>query len=181
MKQLITCFLFLSICSCIPVSIAPNIETDKLIKAKQFKRDLPDDYAFIFEDPKDADEFYRFIDAKYHRKSTDVESNVPITVDKNTYFLSFYEREKTTKTVNLVPVLVDAKRESNGNDPILEELHTSRTGQWYLVLTVNDNDFKDGLHPSYEARDSIIEYLRKLREEYLSTHNYIETYLKGEH
>jgi len=26
--------------------------------AKKFKRSLPRDYAFIFEDPKDANEFY---------------------------------------------------------------------------------------------------------------------------
>jgi len=179
MKQLIASILFLSICSCIPVSVAPNIESDKLIKAKRFKRDLPDNYAFIFEDPKDADEFYRFIDAKYHRNDTDVEANIPITVAKNTYFLSFFEREKSTKTVNLVPIVVDAKRESNGNDPILEELHTSRTGQWYLVLTVTDSDFKDALHPHYTERENILAHLRKLQEEYLSTHNYNETYLKG--
>ena len=51
--------------SCIPLSFAPNIKTDKVKLAKRFKRDLPKRYGFIFEDPKEADDFYTFINTKY--------------------------------------------------------------------------------------------------------------------
>jgi hypothetical protein len=36
------------------LSYAPNIKTDKLKLAKRFKRDLPNQYGFIFENPKEA-------------------------------------------------------------------------------------------------------------------------------
>ena len=178
MRKLIFSFIFLSIFSCIPIRIAPNIETDKLVKAKKFKRDLPSNYGFVFEDPKDADEFYKFINAKYDLGFVDVESNVPFVIDNNTYFLSFYERERVTKTINLLPIAIDTGLESKGNNTILEEAHTSRSGNWYLVLIVTDNELTDCLNPNYINQARIIKYLRNLKEEYLTTHNYIETVLK---
>ena len=81
-----------------------------------------------------------------------------------------------TKTINLLPVLVDAKIESNGYDPILETLHTSRNGYWYLILIVLDSEMNDGLSPDYGNRDAILHYLRNLQEEYLTTQNYLESY-----
>mgnify|MGYP000385870746 FL=1 len=178
MRQLLFSIISLFIFSCIPIRIAPNIETDKLVKAKRFKRDLPRNYGFVFEDPKDADEFYKFINAKYDLGFIDVASNVPLTIDNRTYFLSFYERERVTKTINLIPIAIDAGLESKGNNPILEDAHTSRSGHWYLVLIVTDNELKDCLNPNYINHAKIIKYLRILKEEYLTTHNYIETVLK---
>ena len=43
--------------SWIPLRIAANIKTDKVMVAKKFKRKLPKRHAFIFEDLKDANEF----------------------------------------------------------------------------------------------------------------------------
>lgn len=172
-------FLILSFFSCIPLSIAPKIETDKLVKGKRFKRNLPRNYGFVFKDSKDANEFYNFINAKYDLGFIDVESNVPFEIDENNYFLSFYEREKVTKTINLIPIAVDASLASKGNDPMLEDAHTSRTGNWYLILIVTDVDMNDCLNPEYESHAKVMEYLRNLKEEYLTTQNYIETYLNG--
>ncbi|NND51836.1 MAG: hypothetical protein HKN54_05480 [Flavobacteriaceae bacterium] len=177
MRRLIAFYFLSLIFSCVPLSIAPKIEGDQLVKAKRFKKDLPKNYGFVFEDPKNTDEFYYFMKAKYDIGKMDIESNVPFQLEGYTYFLSFFEREKTTKTLNLIPIMIDAKREQKGNDPLLEDAHTSRTGYWYLILTVTDEELKDCLHPNYQRRTAIVEYLRKLKTEYLTTHNYIETYL----
>jgi hypothetical protein len=178
MRNLLFSVFSLFILSCIPIRIAPSIETDKLVIAKKFKRDLPANYGFVFEDPKDADEFYKFINATYDLGFIDVENNVPLTIDDKSYLLSFYERERVTKTINLIPLAIDASRESKGKNPILEEAHTSRSGHWYLVLVVTDMEFNDCLNPNYLNHAKIIQYLRNLKEEYLTTHNYNETVLK---
>lgn len=178
MKKLGFCILFIIVYSCIPYKIAPKIESEKIIKAKKFKKDLPNYYGFIFEDTKNANEFYNFINTKYNLKKQNVESNVPISINNKTYYLSFFERERTTSTLNLLPVAIDNHRNSNNKNPILENLYTSRRGFWYLILTVTDNDIKDCLNPNYPKYDEIISHLKKLKKEYYSTNNYIEAHLK---
>jgi hypothetical protein len=178
MRQFLFGIISLFLFSCIPIRIAPVIKTDKLVIAKRFKRDLPRKYGFVFEDPKDANEFYKFINAKYNLGFVDVASNVPFLIDNKRYFLSFYERERVTKTINVIPIAIDAGLESKGNSPILEDAYTSRFGQWYLVLIVTDNELTDCLNPNYTNQARIIAHLRSLKEEYLTTHNYMETVLK---
>ena len=172
MKKLIGCLLILSIYSCIPFKIAPKIEGDKIVKAKKFKKNLPNSYGFVFEDTKKANEFYNFINTKYNLKHVNVDVNVPIIIDNTTYYLSFFEREKSTETLNLIPLAIDMSRENKGNDPILENLHTSRSGFWYVVLTVTDNELKDCLKPSYPNQEVVVKHLKKLRTEYFTTSNY---------
>jgi len=179
MKRLLTIVLSLFLLqSCIPLRIAPNIKEDKIKIAKKFQRHLPKQYALIFKDPKDADAFYHFINTKYQLNHDPVENNVPFKINENDFSFSFYEVERTTKTLNLIPVLIDAKRQSNDNDPLLEELHTSRKGHWYIALTSFDPDMNDVLDPDNENREVIIKYLRDLRIEYLNTSNYLEAMLK---
>ncbi len=178
MKKLFCWLLILLTYSCIPLKIAPNIDGDKIIKAKKFKRNLPNFYGFVFEDTKNANEFYNFLNTKYNLKQTNVESNVPIIINNNTYYLSFFERERTTKTLNLIPIVIDADRNTKGKAPFLEDLYTSRTGFWYLILTVRDSEIKDCLKPDYPKREEIIGHLKNLRKEYFTTSNYIEAYLK---
>lgn len=146
--------------------------------ARKFKKSLPNTNAFIFEDPKDADEFYNYINTKYELGHQNVEGNVPVIIDNKEFFLSFYETEIPTKTLNLVPILVDASLDSKGNDPMFEDAHVSRIGNWYLALTVSDTAMNDCLSPSYKDRDSIVKYLRDLRKEYLNTQNYLEALFK---
>lgn len=99
MKQLLVClFLTLFFTSYIPVSFAPNIETDKVKIAKRFKRDLPKRYGFIFEDPKVADEFYTFINTKYQLPGMD--RKIPLWVHKKPFIMNIYERRRTSSTLN---------------------------------------------------------------------------------
>lgn len=178
LKNIGSCLLILCAYSCIPYKIAPNIESEKIVNAKKFKKDLPNFNGFIFEDTKNANEFYNFINVKYNLKHSNVESNVPISIHNKTYFLSFFEREKTIQTINLIPIAIDAARTNKGKDPLLENMHTSRSGFWYLILTVTDTEIKDCLNPKYPQHQEIVDHLKSLKDEYFSTTNYVEAYLK---
>jgi len=166
--------------SCIPIQIAPKIENYKIKIAKKFKRKLPKEYAFIFEDPKRANEFYHYISLK-HRASNDGQFNAPFELNGETFYLSFYETEKTTKTFDVLPIFADAALVNSGLDPFFEDddyNYVSRSGDWYLVVLVTDVNQNDCLEPSYKGRDKIIEYLEGMKKEYLTTHNYNEVLLK---
>jgi len=167
--------------SCIPLKIAPSIDGAKVYKGKKFKKQLPGQYVYVFEDPKDANEFYTYINAKYDIDYDVGGGNLPITIDNKNYFLTFYEVERSSKTVNLVPIVADAAMESKGNDPIFDGSYTSRSGSWYIALTVTDNDFNDNLKETDPAYNEIFKHLDHLRNEYLTTANYMEIYLKNDH
>ena len=178
MKKFGFYLLIFVVYSCIPLKIAPNIEGEKIANAKKFKKDLPNFEGFIFEDTKNANEFYNFINAKYDLKHINVDSNVPIIINNKTYYLSFFERERITKTINLIPIIVDAKLNQNENDAILQDLYTSRNGFWYIIITVTDGEIKDCLNANHPENEVIIKYLKNLKNEYFSTSNYVEAYLK---
>jgi len=164
--------------SCIPLQIAPNIEGAKVYKGKKFKRKLPKQYVYVFEDPKDANEFYTYINAKYKIDYDEGGGNVPITINQKKYYLTFYEVERNTQTVNLIPMIVDAALENKGNTAILEDIHYSRVGTWYIALTVTDDKLNDNLKETEPNLKSILKYLDQLRSEYLTTANYRELYFK---
>lgn len=174
MKQLLILLVFFLISSCIPIRIAPKIKDYKVKVAKKFKRNLPRDYAFIFKDPKEANEFYDFINIRYQLDYQDVEWNVPFSIDDENFFLSIYETEIPTKTINLIPIFIDAGLDSNGMDPFLEDIYISRVGNWYLVLTVFDSNMKDCLKLNHKYHKKVVQYLRTLKDEYLNTSNYLD-------
>jgi len=174
MKLLLLLFSLLLFTSCIPLKVAPKIKEDKLIVAKKFKRTLPKKHSYVFEDPKDANEFYNYINTKYELNHENVQNNVPVLINGYQYFLTFHEIERVTKTVNLIPLVVDASLDSKGYSPILEDVYSTRTGNWYIVLTVSDSKLNDCLDPNYGDREVIIEYLKKERLEYLATTNYFD-------
>lgn len=178
MKLILTFTLVYLFFSCVPLSIAPTIQDDQVILAKKFKKKLPNQYALVFEDPKEANEFYNYINTKYELNHINVEYNVPFNIDGETLYFSFFEVEKTTKTINLVPIMVDAKRENNGNDPLLEDFHMSRSGKWYLLLTASDDDFKDCLNPNHPKYHQTLKFLKGLKTEYLNTTNYLDVLLR---
>ncbi|MBW1295147.1 hypothetical protein [Aquimarina litoralis] len=173
MRTLIFGFLLLLFCnSCFPTKIAPRIEDYKLTTGKKFKKQLPKRGAFIFEDPKNANEFYKFINAKFKLNDTDVRWNVPFKIAEKEFYFSFYEVERTSKTINIAPMIIDAALDPDDTDPGLEDLYTSRSGTWYIALTVNDEEFMDPLKENYPQKEEVIAYLRNLKKEYLSTRNY---------
>jgi len=178
MKGLLIIFLLLLFTSCIPIRIAPKIKEEKITIAKRFKRNLPKSYSYIFKDPKNANEFYNYINTIYQLNGKDVEFNVPVSINNNKYFLSFYEVEIPTKTVNLVPMLIDGKLESSCSNAFLQDAYVSRKGTWYIVLTISDSKVNDCLHPKYTNRQEIISFLKKLRLEYLNTADYLNIFLR---
>lgn len=178
LKNIFVSMFFFSMLSCIPLQIAPKIEGAKVYKGRKFKKQLPKQSVYVFEDPKDANEFYTYINAKYDIDYDVGGGNLPITINNKNYFLTFYEVERNTKTVNLVPIVVDAAMDSKGNDRIFDGNYTSRSGSWYIALTVTDDNFNDNLKETDPANKEIIKHLDYLRNEYLTTANYMEIYLK---
>lgn len=156
--------------SCIPYSFAPNIKGNDLVKAKRFKRDLPDLNALVFKDPKAENAFHDFIRMQFKDFEGDQLLNIPFSVSGKTYYLSCYERERATKTFNLLPVIVDGVLDS----PVLEDNYTSRFGTWYIVLTVTDDAGTDCLSEKYKDRLPVVTYLRLLHSEYLEPMNTLE-------
>ncbi len=173
MKSLLLLFFLLLFTSCIPLKIAPKIEAEKLIVAKKFKRTLPKKHSYVLEDPKDADEFYNYINTKYELHHEDVEYNVPVLINENEYFLSFHEVERVTKTINLLPFMIDGGLESKGYSPVFEDDHSTRKGFWYIVLTVSDSELNDCLNPEFANRQEVLAFLKTVRLEYLGTKNYM--------
>ena len=179
MKQLLSILLFFILFySCIPLRISPKIKEDKIMLAKKFKRNLPREYALIFKDPKDADEFYNYINIKYELNHQNVGENVPFIIDNEKLFFSFYETEIPTKTINLIPMMADVII-SKGDDPLFEDAYFTRAGTWYVALTVSDEDMNDCLNPNHKFQKKTVQYLRDLRIEYLNTHNYLEALFRN--
>ncbi len=173
---IVWCFSFYS---CIPLKIAPDIKGAKIYNGKKFLKQLPKQNVYVFNDPKNANEFYAYINAKYKIDYDDQGGNIPIQINDNLYYLTFYEVERSTKTINLIPIVADAALENKGQDPLFEDMYTYRSGSWYIALTINDEDFKDLLSESAPSHKKIIEHLDAMRTEYLSTANYMEIYLKN--
>jgi hypothetical protein len=165
--------------SCIPIRIAPSISDYKLTKGKRFKKGLPEKTVFAFEDPKDANAFYNYINTKYQLEDYYVDVEVPFTIEDKVYYLSFYEVEIPTKTLNLFTLAVDAALLSSDNDTIFDDSYEMRTGNWYIAIEVFSKTETDCLSEDSPSRAVVLPYLRSLKEEYLSTHNYNEVVFKN--
>ncbi|WP_417870951.1 hypothetical protein [Winogradskyella sp.] len=176
MKKALIFLVFLILTSCIPYKIAPKFKNKdyKVMKAKKFERKLGRETAFIFKDPKDADEFYNYINTKYQLNHNNVGLNSPILIHGKTCFFSYQEVERTDKSLVLPLVVTDLKRSSNGNDPLFEKHYTTRKGHWYIVITVYDENLKNCLLDKHPNQAEVLNYLKELQQEYLKTHNYEE-------
>jgi len=174
MKKLIILLLVITTTACIPVQIAPKFKNQdyKIMQAKKFQKQMPRETAFIFKDSKDAEEFYNYINKKFKLNGNDVGYNVPFQLEGQTLYLSYHEAERTDKNVNLPFAVIDAKRESNGNSRLFEGNYSSRTGHWYIILTVFDENIKNCLKESHPLKEKTIDYLKNLKQEYLTTQNY---------
>lgn len=174
MKYILVFFLLVAMTSCIPIKIAPKFENEdyKIMQAKKFQRKMPRETSFIFKDSKDANEFYTYINKKYKLNDMDVGINTPFQIDGQTLYLSYHEAERTDETINIPLVVIDAKRESNGNSRLFEDNYSSRTGHWYILLTVYDDTITNCLKDKHLMKAKTIQYLKDLKQEYLSTQNY---------
>ncbi|WP_299117017.1 hypothetical protein [uncultured Winogradskyella sp.] len=176
MKRILIILVSLTTISCIPYKIAPKFKNEdyKVIKAKKFQRKLPRETSFIFKDPKNADEFYNYINKKFNLNHHNVGLNTPFLLNDKTFYLSYTEIERTDESLILPFAITDLKRSSNGNDSIFEDNYTTRKGYWYIILTVYDEDLKNCLLDKHPMRSDAIRYLKSLKQEYLTTHNYEE-------
>jgi hypothetical protein len=143
------------------------------MEAKKFKRKLPGQYAYIFTDPKDANEFYYYLSAKFPpNQDGDSESNVPARIYNTDYYISFYETEKKSRIVNLLPAVANEIMSKKNIGIELDEPPIVREGTWYIALIITDTAFNDGLSPSHKNQDKVLAYAKSLHNEYISTHNY---------
>ena len=181
MKQtLLAIFVLIFVSSCIPIRIAPNIKDYKLTKGKRFKRGLPKKTIFVFEDSKNANEFYEYINTKFQLNDYYVDVQVLFLVDGQTFYFSFYEVEIPTKTINLIPLALDvALNRAADTEPIFEDAHTSRIGNWYTAVEVFSDSEKDCLLEGSVSREIVLPYLRELKTEYFATDNYNEVVFKN--
>ncbi len=172
--------------SCIPLRIAPKISDYKTVSGKGFKKGLPKKTLFVFEDPKEAGEFYEYINIKYSLQDYYVDVEVPFSLEGEAYFFSFYEVEKKDKAINLIPIIMDVTLNAAlGNDDFetytaTDENTINRNGNYYVAIEVFSKEEQDCLSEEYDNRPRVLNYLRTLKEEYLSTHNYNEVVFKNE-
>ena len=177
---LLAIFVLIFLNSCIPLRIAPNIKDFKLTQGKRFKKGLPKKNVFVFEDPKDTDEFYNYVNTKFQLNDYYVDVQVPFLVQGQTFYFSFYEVEIPTKTINLIPLVLDvALNQATDMDPVFDEAHTSRVGNWYIAMEVLSDREKDCLSDNSISREIVLSYLRELKKEYLATDNYNEVVFKN--
>ena len=179
MKYALVLLITLLSYSCIPLKVAPDIADGKVYAPKKFKKQLPKQHTYVFNDPKDANEFYNYVNAKFQIVYDDATGNIPITMNDKTYYLTFYEVERDTKTVNLVPILVNSAMENKGYTPAFEEAEVTRVGYWYVALTISDTALGDALDPNYKDHKEVLQYANHMRNEYLTTVEYIEVYLRS--
>ncbi len=159
--------------------------TTKTTQGQRFERNLPQREMFIFEDPKEAYMFYNYVDLKNALNNDNVYDDVPFEIDEKQYFFSFYETEIPDKQLNLFPFIADIfLNAAIGNDAIepilsnrLEEIQ--RIGNWYIAIEVYTDTEKDCLALKSLSRETVLKYLRDLKEEYLSTNNYNELVFKN--
>ena len=57
--------------------------------AKKFELKRSRKTSFIFKDPKDAAQFYHFVNNKYNSDHKDVDLATPFQLNGNTYYLSY--------------------------------------------------------------------------------------------
>ncbi len=169
--------------SCIPLRIAPKIEDYKITPGKKFKRSLSKRQMFIFENPKDEHHFYNYVNTKFQLGDQNVYDDIPFEIEGEQYFFAWYEVEIADKSINLAPILFNATMsrllDSDNDDGFIDAEEVIRSGNWYLALEVYSDVEKDCLKEDTLSREVVLKYLRALKNEYLSTHNYNEVVFKN--
>ena len=178
-KNALVILVLITIQSCIPIRIAPKIKDYQLTKGKKFKRSLPERQMFVFQDPKEANEFYNYINTKFNLNNVNVYNDIPFTLENNQYFFSFYEIDIPNKTINLVPIAVDAILQKAEMTPIMDNLYATRKGNWYIAIEVYSDTEQDCLEENADFKPQVTKFLRHLKNEYLASYNYNEVLFKN--
>lgn len=178
MKRTLSYFIIIILFqSCIALRKAPQIENFKVTRGKEFNSTLPEREMFVFEDPKDINHFYHYIDTRFQLNKENVYDDVPFEIDGSQYFFSWYETEMATKKLNLGGMFVDALFGAAGIGPVVQD-YASRKGHWYIAMEVYSDSENDCLKTTSLSRQTVLKYLTALKQEYLTTHNYNETVFK---
>lgn len=109
--------------------------------------------------------------------------DVPFNVNNNQYFFAFYEVSIPDKTLNLAPTLfnvaVSKALNLEENEEFVPADEMTRKDQWYIAIEVYSDLEKDCLQQDSFSKQSVLTYLRNLKKEYLTTHNYNETLFRN--
>ncbi|SHI30014.1 hypothetical protein SAMN04487911_10117 [Arenibacter nanhaiticus] len=141
---------------------------------------MPKRQLFLFQDPKEANAFYKYVDTKFRLEGENVMDDVPFTIAQNQYFFSFYEIQIPTKHINLFPLLFDhffnaALKIQEGVERDPEEMGKEN---YYIGIEVYSDFEEDCLRENSLSRTVVLKYLRNLKNEYLVTHQYHEVLFK---
>jgi hypothetical protein len=109
---------------------------------------------------------------------------IPFEIGGQQYFFAWYEIKIPDKTLNLAPMLIQLFiGAALGSEDPLEDYDGEgdfiRKDNWYLAIEVYNDLEPDCLVDNSLSRESVLKYLRALKQEYLATHNYNETVFKN--
>lgn len=154
--------LLLLIQSCIPIKSAPRIENYRILEGRKFKKGLPPRQTFVFEDKQDVNAFYNFINDKFQLGDEQVMDDVPFRVNGHQYFFSFYEVDKKSKNINLMPFIMSKVTKSED----VEEPEMDINEYYYIAIEAYSDIENDCLVMGALSREPVLKYLRNLKEEY---------------
>ena len=163
MKRVLLALSLLLCTSCFPTRTAPNISTYKLQQANRFKKGLPKETGFIFEDRKEEGAFFGFLKDKFALTDDEMDYAIPIQIEERNYLLNFHEMDRTSEVFMLGLAILDA---AVSDEEILDDYSASGSPKWYIVLMVLDTDLKDALDKEYPHQKEVRAYLDLLRREY---------------
>ena len=150
--------------------MAPQINDYKVTSGSKFSKTLSDRSMFLFEDPKAAGAFYSYVDTRFQLNGSNVFDDVPFVIDGDQFFFAFYEVVIDDKILNLFPALLFTALDAHdgtyqSGDEVL------RRENWYVAIEVYSDLEKDCLAEHSLSREMVLQYLRALKGEYLSTDN----------
>lgn len=136
---------------------------------------------FIFENHKADGHFYNYINTKFELNHKKVYDDVPFVSNGEQYFFAWYEVEIPDKAINLFPFLFGAGLSAalGNDDDDLAGPEEIRNENYYIAIEVYNDMEPDCLEPAALSREFVLKYLRSLKKEYLSTHNYNEVVFKN--
>ncbi|WP_299525566.1 hypothetical protein [Winogradskyella sp.] len=162
--------------SCIPYKVAPTFKNEdfKVMKANKLQDNLPMETSFIFKDYKSANEFYQYINKKFNLEDINVGVNTPFELNNEIFYLSFSEVESiyVDECSDQEALVINSEQGLNKNSKRFEHKYIKRSSYWYIVITVYDEDIKNCLLDKHPKKSIVLNYLKDLRREYLTTFNH---------